>query len=103
MSRLSMWLLLWWTESSPRLPAPEATGGQGRRQAPRRGCLDGRRNRREGGRRLFVSRSQGRIGRPSGTGPATPSCARLRRVLDAFDNEINRLWEGHQLADWNAT
>ena len=30
--------------------------------------------------------------------PATPPTARLRRALDAFDNEINRLWEGRQLA-----
>ena len=30
--------------------------------------------------------------------PATPSTARLRRVLEAFDDEINRLWEGRQLA-----
>ena len=30
--------------------------------------------------------------------PATPSTAQLRRVLDAFDNEINRLWERRQLA-----
>ena len=35
---------------------PDAAGGQGRREAPRRGCLDGQRDRREGARRLFVSR-----------------------------------------------
>lgn len=29
--------------------------------------------------------------------PATRSTSRLRRVIDSFDHEINRLWEGRQL------
>ena len=49
---------------------------------------------------LCYHRTHARVMRPAmaiGFDPATHS-ARLRRALDAFDHEIDRLWEGRQLA-----
>ena len=50
---------------------------------------------------LCYHRTHARVMKPAMSvsfDPETRSTARLRRVLDAFDNEIDRLWEGRQLA-----
>ena len=50
---------------------------------------------------LCYHRIHARVMRPAlaiSFDPATRSTARLHRVLDAFDDQINRLWQGRQLA-----
>ena len=49
---------------------------------------------------LCYHRTHARVMRPAiAVGFDAAACpARVRRVLDAFDHEINRLWEGRQLA-----